>query len=321
MKFSIRFNTKPTQLMISLILCCFLLLLVSACSKGAKEGEEEPRATRISQSGPKAQKAQSSPTSAIHPSFVTQQELNSILASGSGKPIIPEGRIVSAVLPHHLLAGRLLVDAMEALALQEPNLVILVGPNHFNKGERVISGFSGWQTPEGIMEVSEEAVKHLLAKGLVVIDEEVLAKEHSIGALVPILKHFLPEAEIVPLILHHDVSLKEVDALLEGLEAFVDDRAVLIASVDFSHYLARSEAQAKDQETLRHMLNFDYPALFSSGNDYLDSPASLATAIRLAEQDGIREFDVLDNTNSGIILRNDFIETTSYFTLVFTENL
>ncbi|WP_242825451.1 AmmeMemoRadiSam system protein B [Desulfitobacterium dichloroeliminans] len=252
---------------------------------------------------------------------MTQQELTTILASGSGKPKITERRAVSAVLPHHLLAGRLLVDAIEALALQEPNLVILVGPNHFNHGGRIISGFSGWQTPEGVMEVDAEVVDHLLAKGLVVTDEEVLAKEHSIGALAPMLKHFLPEADIVPLILHHDISLKEVDALLEGLEVFVDDKAILIASVDFSHYLTRSEAQFKDQETLEYMKDFDYPALFGLGNDYLDSPASLVAAIRLAEQKGIRAFKVLDNTNSGIILRNDFIETTSYFTLVFTENL
>jgi hypothetical protein len=167
--------------------------------------------------------------------------------------------------------------------------------------------------------VEDRVVSVLLDKGLALRDEEVLSQEHSVGALVPFLKYFLPEAKIVPLILHHDVSLHEVDALLNALEPFLNGRAVLISSVDFSHYLPRSEAQAKDRETIRYMRNFNYATLFSLGNDYLDSPASLAAALRLAEKRGFKEFSVLDNTNSGIILQNDFIETTSYFTLVFSE--
>ena len=139
--------------------------------------------------------------------------------------------------------------------------------------------------------------------------------------MVPLIKHFLPKARIVPVVLHHDVSLQEIDALLDGLEPYLNERAVLISSVDFSHYLTRSEAQVKDRETLSFMRSLDYPALFHLGNDYLDSPASLAAAFLLAQRSGLKDFYVLENTNSGIILQNDFIETTSYFTLVFAEPL
>lgn len=254
-----------------------------------------------------------------HPSFMSLQELQAILASQEEKADVPKGRIVSAVMPHHLVAGRLLANALDLLAEQEPELVILAGPNHTNKGGRIITGFFGWQTPEGIVSTEDEVISDLLAKGLAVRDEEVLSREHSVGALAPLLKHYLPKARIVPLVLHHDVSLQEIDELLEGLKPHLNEKAVLISSVDFSHYLTRSEAQAKDRETLSYMRNFDYPALFSLGNDYLDSPPSLAAAFRLAERSGLKDFQMLDNTNSGIILQNDFIETTSYFTLVFAQ--
>lgn len=283
---------------------CFLLLL------GGCSGEAKTSKTRI---GERVEIV------STHPSFVTRQELNSILASSPEKPSFLEGRIVSAVVPHHLVAGRLIAEVMETLVRQDPSLVILVGPNHFNRGGKVITGYDSWQTPEGVVQAEDRVVRLLLGKGLAVRDEEVLSQEHSVGALVPFLQHYFPEVKIVPVVLHHDVSLQEVDALLKTLEPFLDEKAVLISSVDFSHYLTRSEAQAKDRETIRHMRNYDYATLFRLGNDYLDSPASLSAAFRLAEKRGIKEFSVLDNTNSGIILQNDFIETTSYFTLVFTR--
>lgn len=284
-----------------ILLCCVLTLLIG-CSRDIKTRE---RVEVIS----------------THPSFVTEKELNSILKEKSEKISYVEGRVVSTVVPHHLVAGHLIVKAVKRLIPQQPEVLILVGPNHFNKGGRIITGLNGWRTPTGVMNVQSDIVKFLLQRGFAVRDEETLSMEHSIGALVPLLKYYLPEAKVVPIVLHYDVKLEEVEVLLQSLEPFLDDKAVVISSVDFSHYLTRSQAQAKDQETLRHMKNFDYPTIFRLGNDYLDSPASLAASFRLAEKRGIKEFTLLENTNSGIILQNDFIETTSYFTLVFTDKV
>lgn len=296
-----RFWQQNKLIAVSLVLS-FLLLTLTGCTKneGTHDGQ---RVEFVS----------------THPSFVTQQELSAILAGKLEKSEVPKGRIVSAVMPHHLVAGQLLADAMETLAQQEPDLVIIVGPNHSNQGGKIITGLSGWQTPEGIVYTEENAVNKLLNEGPAVRDEKVLSKEHSIGALVPLLKHFIPEAKIVPVVLHHDVSLQEVDAILNVLEPYLQEKAILISSVDFSHYLTRGEAQVKDKETLSYMENFDYVTLFHLGNDYLDSPISLAAAFRLAEKHKIKEFSLLNNTNSGILLQNDFIETTSYFTLLFTK--
>lgn len=293
---------KPAKLPVFLAITFLgVLILLSGCRIGTTE---EDRVELVS----------------THPSFLTRQELNIILAERAErtvKPAIAESRVISAVIPHHLVASRLLNDALEVLSRQETDRIILVGPNHFNKGSRIISGLYGWETPEGVVQADEKAIRRLLEQGLAVRDENVLEKEHSIGALVPLIKHYLPKAKVVPLILHHDVSLQEIDVLLRELEPFLDEKSVLIASVDFSHYLTRREAQAKDQETLNYMQAFDYQNLYRLGNDYLDSPASLAAAFRLAEKQGLKEFTVLDNTNSGLILQNDFIETTSYFTLIF----
>lgn len=255
--------------------------------------------------------------SPVQESFVTRKELGTILSQSSKKPDF-QGAVLGGAVPHHLVAGRLIKDFMEVLSKQEPELIILVGPNHYNLGGKIITGLYAWQTPEGPVRADEQLVNMLLDENIAVRDEEVLAKEHSIGNLMPFIRHFSPQARVVPLIFHHDVSLAEVDSLLDLLVSFLDERqGVIVASVDFSHYLTRVQAQEKDSFTLEVMRNFDYPTLFHLGNDHLDSPASLAAAFRYAERKGIRKFQVLANTNSGVILKNDLEETTSYFTLVF----
>lgn len=296
-----KMGRKATAVLV--VLMTMILLTAAGCARTANNGGQEREV----------------PLHPAHPStFMNSRELHAILAA-TPEPRPVSGRVVSGVVPHHLVAGSMIAEFFQILAGQSPELVILVGPNHENKGGRVITGLSDWQTPAGLMQTDKNVAGELLHTKLVVRDEEVLSREHSVGALMPLIRHFLPEARVVPLILHHDVTLAEVDKLLAALEPHLGGKTVLVASVDFSHYLTRKEAEAKDRFTLETMRNFDYPTLFRLGNDYLDSPASLAAAFRAAEARGIKEFQVLANTNSGILLGNDLIETTSYFTLTLCE--
>ncbi len=262
--------------------------------------------------------------------FVTDQQLKEFILQTEGQYEGIEGEcykgfgeICSGVLPHHLLAGELIARFMKILALQEPEIIVIVGPNHKHVGERVITGLYDWQTPEGIVNTQQDIVSGLLDKGLAARDEEVLGSEHSIGVVVPFLKHYLPDAEIVPLILHRDVSVTEVDKILEAVlsenEGAARKSVVVLGSVDFSHYLPQNEAERRDEETLDAIRYFDYPALYRFGSDHLDSPASLSFVLRTAEKNGVMSFEIVDHTNSGRILQNDAIETTSYFTLVYAE--
>lgn len=292
-------RSKRTGSLYLAVYFMFLLILLAGCVKNTTEFNRENYKP-------------------ARESFVTQKEFYKIVSVQSQKPDF-KGTVLGGTVPHHLLAGRLIKDFMEALAEQEPELIILVGPNHYNLGGKIITGLYDWQTPDGLVRTEEQVVKVLLEEKIAVRDEKVLAKEHSIGNLIPFIKHFSPDTRVVPLILHHDVSLAEVEKMLDLLEPFLDGKkGILLASVDFSHYLNRTQAQEKDRFTLEVMRNFDYSTLFHLGNDHLDSPASLATVFRYAERKGLREFQVLENTNSGIILKNDLQETTSYFTLAFT---
>lgn len=250
--------------------------------------------------------------------FVSPQELRHYLSLKSQAPRLFKP-LREGVVPHHLLAGRLIADFMAALEPQQPELIILVGPNHYNNGSKIITGYANWQTPEGTVETKEEVVRALVEKGAAVLDEDTLAHEHSIGVVLPFLRHYLPQAKVAPLILHHGVTLAEADGLLDVLEPFLQEGAVLVASVDFSHYLIRSQAEEMDHRTLQVIRRFDYETLFHLNSDYLDSPASIALILRAAQRRDRQDFTVFAHTNSGEILKNDSSETTSYFTGGFLE--
>jgi AmmeMemoRadiSam system protein B len=296
-----------------IIILIFLLVFVSGCRAEAETGDLKTGTGDLHEKTGEG-------TNPSHPSsFVTSKEFYALLDKESASEPLPGGRIVSAVAPHHLVAGELILKVMQVIAKARPELVIVVGPNHENSGGKVITGLYDWETPAGKVHTETKVAGALLEKGLAVRDEKVLSREHSVGTHMPFIRHYLPEARVVPLILHHGVSLEEVDELLTALEPYLGEKTLILSSVDFSHYLTRQEAEAKDKETQALMKAFNYPTLFRLGNDYLDSPASLAFALRQAQKQGIKDFALLDNTNSGIIMRNDFIETTSYFTLVFSE--
>lgn len=107
--------------------------------------------------------------------------------------------------------------------------------------------------------------------------------------------------------------------MAEYLSSLIEDDGVVIASVDFSHYLTRHEAEEKDRETLKIIEEGNLDTLFTMGNDHLDSPAALVTLFLAMKNLGIQDFNLLDHTNSGIIMGNDMIETTSYMTMLFQK--
>lgn len=255
---------------------------------------------------------------ATHPNTFYDPRLFKTISPEDIKPF--EGRVYGAVVPHHLLAHELIGEVFAKLAKSPPTQIILLGPNHQNLGNKILTSSLAWQTPFGTVETDEYIIDELLKTKLVKQDDRPFTKEHSIGNLMPFIKYYLPDTKVVPIIFHHDVSKKEAEQIAQCLSNYVDKGAVVIASVDFSHYLSREKAEQKDQETIKAMKERDFDKLLSFGNHHLDSPASLVTLFFTMERQGITEFEILAHTNSGILLGNDLIETTSYITLVFVHH-
>lgn len=226
--------------------------------------------------------------------------------------------VSGGIIPHHLFVGSIIADFFNRLSLQQPKTIILIGPNHYEKGDfKALTSLYGWQTPFGVVEPNEQIIKDLLKNNLVRIDEDILPKDHSVAGIIPFVKYYLPDTQVVPILLSSYISQQEVDILASNLKDYMDKDTVVIAAVDFSHYLTNEQAKEKDKVTLEVMKNFDYRQLFSLNNDYLDSPPSTATLLMLMQMLGTTNMDLIHHTNSGALQKDNYIETTSYFSIAY----
>lgn len=225
--------------------------------------------------------------------------------------------IKGGVIPHHLVADKLIARVFNQLKNQKPETIILIGPNHKNSGAPIITSSLGWQTPFGVVDVDQKLLKDISASGGVQQNDKIISKEHSMGNIMPFVKYYLPETKVVPLILQNDITLKEANAFGEKLAGLINDDTIILASIDFSHYLTSAEAEKKDQETILALQSWNLGRIFIMNDDYLDSPASIGILFKTMEKAGMNDFTILNHTNSGVLLGNKNIATTSYITLLF----
>jgi len=226
--------------------------------------------------------------------------------------------ISGGIIPHHLFPGFILADFFNRLSVQNPKTIIIIGPNHYERGEhKLLTSVFGWETPYGIVDPNTAVINALILKNLLKIDEQVLPKDHSVAGLMPYIKYYLPEADVVPILVSGLTTQIDAENLAGNLVEVVDEDSVLIAAVDFSHYLTSNEAREKDRITLAVLKNYDYRQLFTFDNDYLDSPASIAVLLMMMQKMGTAESEILFHTNSGELQNNDNIETTSYFSIAY----
>jgi AmmeMemoRadiSam system protein B len=231
-----------------------------------------------------------------------------------------DNKLVGGIIPHHLLPAGLLARFFNKLSQQDIQTYILIGPNHHEKGaSKVLTSDWGWQTSFGIVKPDMKRINKMKAIEPILIDHEVLEHEHSVAGMMSYIKYFSPKARVIPLVISNTLNLSEIEKLTNKLTAFIDERTVVIASVDFSHYLRSAEAEAHDKITVKAMQSYDYTHIMRMNNDYLDSPSSIVLLLSLMKRMGTTNQIVFENTNSGRILSTPYVSTTSYFSIGFTK--
>lgn len=227
----------------------------------------------------------------------------------------PELGIRAVVVPHHLLASRLVADALKRASGSKYRNIVIVGPNHDNRGlDLVASSAVSYETPFGSVESNEALVSQVRQLFGNRSDYTAFLPEHSVGAMVPTIATDFPQAKIVPIILSSKAGEPESEKLAEWLSELPVDTLVVF-SVDFSHYLTQPEAEIKDKETAEAITASDIATISGWGNDHIDSPFTIVTMLKFASKIGAKASIVAHNN------ANDFLplpdqSTTSYFEVV-----
>jgi len=233
----------------------------------------------------------------------------------------PEKAITAGVIPHDITHGEYIAHFFFQLKNQKPKNILLIGPNHFELGNSPITtSAASWSTPFGKLQTSQKSISTLLQQPAITENAQIIQNEHSIAGMVPFIAYYLPEVNIIPLIFKSELTLQDINYLAKALDNSLPKDTILIAAVDFSHYLTSDEAERNDKITEKALQELDYHTILSFGprfNDYLDSPPSIALLLNWLEKNNIQNNKILYHTNSGMLTQNFSEPTTSYFEMVY----
>lgn len=233
----------------------------------------------------------------------------------------PREKVRAGIIPHDLTQGLMIAHMMDGLTRQNVKKVILLGPNHHEAGaSEFITTAADWETEFGLVATDDQLVGKILEYPGFSLDAEVIADEHSVSAIAPYLGYYLPEAEIVPVIFKANIRASALLTAAEWLDEIVDENTVVLAAVDFSHYLSADQAALKDLQTQQWLTALDYASLENLGsnfNDYLDSPAVIGLLLRWLEQQGFKTSQIISQANSSDSMGDTNNSTTSYFEVIY----
>lgn len=226
--------------------------------------------------------------------------------------------IKGGIVPHHMLVGDVIGQFFHLLSAQKPRTLLLLGPNHLERGDfPLLVSLQDWKTENGSVFADKMIINTLLDEGFAKVDDETVSHDQSIMALMTYIHDYLPQVKIVPLVVKKGFTKEKSETLAAYLKKIISDEVILIASVDFSHYLSSAGAQANDSISLDIIKQFNYDQLYRLGSDYMDSPPSIGVLLMTMQNLGSTHMDILYHSNSGDILKNKSGPSTSYFSIVF----
>ncbi len=219
-------------------------------------------------------------------------------------------QISGIVIPHHdMVAGQRREFLKTVSSRIQPKTIILVSPNHYDLGKRnVQTADQGWSLADGAIS-SRSGVVQALMKAGVGDEPSSFSDEHGIRLVLADLHRAFPQANMVPLILKSTTTKEDLVSVEEVLSRSCKE-CVMVDSVDFSHYQPALLADLHDTHTLRALENRDADVL--RNNTEVDSSAALTLLAMWAKERGAEHFSLWKHTNSGELLQNADIESTTH---------
>lgn len=220
---------------------------------------------------------------------------------------------VAVIVPHHNIVASNRTNFLQIVSLLRPytRKIILISPDHFSVNQRQISYTdTDWNLSNGNI-----VYDHRFDSTGLIANNQLLKNDHGIYNIMPDIKKFFPKATVVPILVGQKLSQIELTSLYQKINNYCRWDCLFIASIDFSHYLPASMANVHDTFTLDALRSNNLDRIFSSE---VDSPQSLYLVSRFGQERGGR-FTLFDHTNSGYLLNNPDIETTTHIFGTFNK--
>jgi MEMO1 family protein len=181
------------------------------------------------------------------------------------------GDVKAVIAPHAglMFSGHVGAHSYAAASQAAPDVVVLVGPSHYVGFDGVsLWGSGAFETPLGEARIDDRFTETLLHSGIVQELPQAHSREHSLEMQLPFVKHLMPEAAIVPLVMGYQTRATII-ALGEVLaRAFARTRTLLVASTDLSHFFDAATAGKLDRRVENLVSAFDADGLLAELERY-----------------------------------------------------
>ena len=233
--------------------------------------------------------------------------------------------IVSGVVPHHLLAKEIIEDFFQHISSQEKvETIILLSPDHFNSGTLDDDNAFitlDWESSSKKEEFDNIKIDSLLGKKLagenkMVLNSSAIVYDHGITNLIPYIKKYFPETRFLPILIPIDITKEQMEHLVKTINKETPAQTIIIASVDFSHYLPPRAAVFHDKKSIRVLLNFEED---NFDDIEVDCWQALYAARLFATLRHKTAIHIIAHKNSVDFSKLYSEITTSYFSVTFGE--
>lgn len=228
-------------------------------------------------------------------------------------------RLSGITVPHHLLADRLVALGFRAASAFRYRRIVVVTPDHFRRAEKLFATSArGYGTEFGPVMADKVAVARLLANDGLIEESCLFGREHGLQALLPFIRHYFPEAKVVPVAMSIRSKRDDWDRLAAALEPLLDAETLVVESTDFSHYLPQPVARRFDQQTLNVLASGDLDLIAGLRQpDHADSVGALYLQTKLQKERFGAGPLVIANESSNAFSAAEMAKTTSYSVVLF----
>ncbi|MDD2221096.1 MAG: AmmeMemoRadiSam system protein B [Clostridia bacterium] len=294
----------------TLLLLLTILILLVGCSANDKSEQQTESAD-----GQALFEHQSQPLNCDK--FLSADQAQKLCAQAAQKQEKAAGDSRILVVPHHALAADLTAEALYKADAANKELFIIIGPNHANQGAKISVTDQSYQSGKTVLPPDKQALSALTENELAACDSSRFADEHSIGLPVALLAQLNPEARIVPIICRHSLTREEGAEIFSALAPLLNDKTLIIASIDFSHHLAAAQAADHNEHIAKLILDGKSERIAKLDSSYIDAPGIMAAVCDYAAKDELSPA-ILRKATAADYLGDGYTgEVTSYLTILY----
>ncbi len=147
--------------------------------------------------------------------------------------------VIALILPHagYAYSGQTAAYGVKQIAGKSYARVVVMGPSHHAAltNQAGVPDATAYETPLGEIPLDVEFIVALKQHPEFISEPAACRGEHSVQIELPLLQRTLGAFKLVPVIVG-ELNAKTSQAMAETLAGLIDERTLVIASSDFTHY-------------------------------------------------------------------------------------